>query len=446
MSSQLSFILKALIVGFLMLLLMIPLSMIRGTISERQQYRHQAIESVERSYAGKLKFAGPVLIVPFWDVETIITKNEKGIESRHTETSTSFWISYPRTLDINGSMTPNIKELGIHKVRIYEWNAKMKAQFEFTAPDTGNPLIKRTLGAPYLSFIMNDTRGLMGAPNLIIAGENKTIKQGAGSHGLAAQSKGVHVVLPEFPLEQMQKIPVEMDFLLGGTETLSFVPMADSNKATIQSSWPHPNFSGDFSPRNSKISDKGFQANWNISSLSASAQTQYRNMNGLDQLDSFEVNLIDPVNIYSQADRASKYAFLFILLTFVGFLMFEIIKQLAIHPIQYGLVGLSLAIFFCLLLSLSEHMDFLKAYLIASVSCIGLLGIYVKSVLKSTVRSLGFSSMLTVLYSVLYGLLVSEDNALVMGSILLFSILSAIMLVTRNVDWYQLGKKQTDAA
>ncbi|MEO6172135.1 MAG: cell envelope integrity protein CreD, partial [Arenimonas sp.] len=223
--------------------------------------------------------------------------------------------------------------------------------------------------------------------------------------------------------------------------TLSLIPIADSNKATIQSTWPHPNFSGDFSPRNSDINDNGFNANWNISSLSASAQTQYRNKTELDQLDSFEVNLIDPVNIYSQADRASKYALLFILLTFVGFLMFEIIKQLAIHPIQYGLVGLSLAIFFCLLLSLSEHMDFLKAYLIASIACIGLLGVYVRSVLKSEARSLAFSAMLTVLYCVLYGLLVSEDNALVMGSILLFSILAAIMLVTRKVDWYQLGKK-----
>lgn len=442
MSSQLSFILKALVVGVLMLLLMIPLSMIHGTISERQHYRNEAIESIEKSYAGKLKFAGPVLIVPFRDDETIITKNEKGVESRHIETNESFWIFYPRTIDISGSMTPGLKELGIHKVRTYEWNAKMNAQFEFNAPDTGSPLIKRTMGSPYLSFIMNDTRGLMGTPKLSISGESKLIMQGAGSHGLAAKSKGIHAVLPAFPLAQAKKMQVEMDFLLGGTEKISFVPMADSNRAMIESSWPHPNFSGDFSPRNSNISDKGFQANWSISSLSASAQTQYRNMNELDQLDSFEVNLIDPVNIYSQADRASKYAFLFILLTFVGFLMFEIIKQLAIHPIQYGLVGLSLAIFFCLLLSLSEHMEFLKAYLIASIACIGLLGFYVKSVLKSTVRSLGFSSMLAVLYSVLYGLLVSEDNALVMGSILLFGILAAIMIVTRKIDWYNIGTKE----
>lgn len=444
MSSQLSFILKALVVGFLMLLLMIPLAMINGTISERQFYRNEAVQSVERSYAGKLKFAGPVMIVPFEDVETVITVNEKGEEKQHKETSNSYWVFYPRSLDASGAMVPDERELGIHKVRTYEWNAKMKAVFDFNTPDTGSPLVKRTIGSPYLSFLMNDTRGLKGTPKLTVAGKSREINQGAGSHGIAAQVRGLHVKMPTFVPSQAQKFLVELDFALGGTEGLAFVPLADSNKISIQSSWQHPNFSGDFSPRNSDIGSKGFVANWDISSLSASAQTQYRKATSLDQLQAFQVNLIDPVNIYSQLDRASKYGLLFIVLTFVGFLMFEIIKQLAIHPIQYGLVGLSLAIFFMLLLSLSEHIAFHWAYLIASIACIGLLTVYVSSVLKSFMRGLGFSSMLTVLYGALYGLLVSEDNALLMGSLLLFTILAAIMLATRKVDWYSIGKKQVE--
>jgi inner membrane protein len=447
MSSQLSFIIKALVVGFLTLLLIIPLSLIHGTISERQSYRAEAIATVESSYAGKLKFSGPVLIVPFTDVETIISKNSKGVATQEKETTSAYYIFYPKTLDVNGPMVPSIKKLGIHEVRIYEWNAKMKAQFEINVSDTNNPLIKRSFDVPYLSMVMNDTRGLMGTPKLSVAGVSKLIEQGAGSHGLAAESNGVHVDLSRFATAQIQKFSVDLDFALGGTEQLSFVPMGDSNSINIQSSWQHPNFSGKFLPHTSKIDSKGFQANWNISSLSASAQNQYTKKEAtLDQLDSFEVKLIDPVNIYSKADRASKYALMFIVLTFVGFLMFELIKNLAIHPIQYGLVGLSLAIFFLLLISLSEHIAFIWAYFIASFACIGLLAVYLSSVLKSVVRSLGFSSMLTVLYAALYGLLVSEDNALVMGSILLFTILAAMMLVTRNVDWYQLGKKKTETA
>jgi inner membrane protein len=155
---------------------------------------------------------------------------------------------------------------------------------------------------------------------------------------------------------------------------------------------------------------------------------------------------VDPVNVYSQADRASKYGLLFVLLTFVGFFMFELIKQLPIHPIQYGLVGLALAIFFLLLLSLSEHIAFAWAYLVASMACIGLLGFYLSHVLRSRARGLGFAAMLATLYAALYGLLVSEDNALVLGSGLLFLILAAIMVVTRKVDWYELGRGRADSA
>ena len=157
------------------------------------------------------------------------------------------------------------------------------------------------------------------------------------------------------------------------------------------------------------------------------------------------VALVDPVNIYTQADRASKYGLLFVILTFVGFFMFELIRELRIHPIQYGLVGLALAIFFLLLVSLSEHIAFVQAYLVASVACIGLLAFYLTAVLRSTARGLGFAAMLATLYAALYGLLMSEDNALVLGAGLLFVILAAIMVITRKVDWYQLSGGRTTA-
>ena len=185
-----------------------------------------------------------------------------------------------------------------------------------------------------------------------------------------------------------------------------------------------------------------FLAGKTVPSLAAAARSRVckrPRRHRRDGIDAVGVSLVDPVNVYSQADRASKYGLLFVLLTFVGFFMFELIKQLRIHPIQYGLVGLALAIFFLLLVSLSEHIAFRWAYLAASVACIGLLGFYLSAVLRSAGRGLGFAAMLATLYAALYGLLVSEDNALVLGSGLLFVILAAIMLVTRKVDWYQLA-------
>jgi inner membrane protein len=127
------------------------------------------------------------------------------------------------------------------------------------------------------------------------------------------------------------------------------------------------------------------------------------------------------------------------LLTFVGFFMFELIKSLRIHPIQYALVGLALAIFFLLLLGLSEHIAFGWAYLASSLACVGLLGAYTGAILRSARRGLGFAGALGLLYAALYGLLVSEDNALVLGALMLFAILATLMLVTRRIDWYAQG-------
>jgi inner membrane protein len=272
-------------------------------------------------------------------------------------------------------------------------------------------------------------------PELKLDGSPVKLLQGPGEH---REGNGLHTPLSGFALGGNARLRVELAMTLGGTESLAIAPVGDNNRIRLQSSWPHPQFAGRFLPRERRIDASGFRAEWNISSLAAGTQAQYR-QGGETALDTLGVNLVEPVNIYSQADRASKYGILFVLLTFVGFFMFELIKRLAIHPIQYALVGLALAIFFLLLISLSEHIPFVWAYLAASAACIGLLGIYLSAVLKSAARGSAFSAMLTLLYGALYGLLVSEDNALVLGSLLLFAILAAIMVVTRRIDWYALG-------
>jgi len=154
-------------------------------------------------------------------------------------------------------------------------------------------------------------------------------------------------------------------------------------------------------------------------------------------IDAVSVSLVDPVNIYSAVDRATKYGVLFVLLTLVAFCMFEFLKQLRIHPIQYALVGLAVAIFFLLLLALSERIPFGIAYVVAAIACVGLIGYYLGHVLGGWVRGGGFAALLGTLYAALYGLLISEDNAMLLGAGLLFLILAGIMVWTRRVDWYR---------
>jgi inner membrane protein len=231
--------------------------------------------------------------------------------------------------------------------------------------------------------------------------------------------------------------------VLDGTRSLSLVPVGDDNRFALRSSWPHPSFGGAFSPVSREVDDAGFSAQWAVSALASQAQTQLRKALAGEHGGSperVEISLVDPVDVYTMASRATKYGVLFIVLTFVGFGLMDVVRRLNIHPVQYLLVGMALTLFFLLLLSLSEQLPFALAYLAASSACIGIQSYYLAGVLRSWPRALGFVGLLTVLYSALYGLLVSEQNALLLGSLLLFAVLAAVMAITRRIDWHALGK------
>jgi inner membrane protein len=402
-----------------------------------------------------------VLVVPYTRTVEVEEKDDRGVARRVKREESGQWTFFPASLGIAGQLRPGVRRLGLHEVRVYEWQAHAQARFDVRIPQDKGPQdgagqAPRRIGKPWLSYSIADVRGLIGSPRLRLNGADMALEEGLGSQ----EGAGVHARLGEPVAGQTLALDTRLDFVLGGTESLALVPLGKSNRFAIESTWPHPRFGGSFLPRVREVGPKGFNAQWEVSSLATNAQAQYLTGKHLPVLgdeagadamqvagmDAVGLSLVDPVNVYSQADRASKYGMLFVLLTFVGFFMFELIKQLRIHPIQYVLVGLALAIFFLLLVSLSEHFAFGWAYLAASVACIGLLGFYLSAVLRSPARGLGFAAMLATLYASLYGLLVSEDNALVLGSALLFVILATIMLVTRKVDWYQLAGARGAAA
>lgn len=436
---------KLLFVVGMTLAILVPLAMINSTIQERQAYRQQAVADIARSYAGAQRLSGPVIVVPYVDTVEVDEKDSEGTVRRATREQSGHWTFFPSALQLTGHLRPGIRKRGLHKVRIYELRGELQAAFEAAIPVDTHPTRVRKIGQPWLSYGVGDVRGLIGSPTLAVDGVGRLIEQGA--HG----GQGIHARLPVPAAGDTVRMETRLDFVLGGTESLAIVPLGRSNRFVIDSPWPHPQFTGSFLPRSRTVDDSGFTARWEISSLATNAQSQYLSGNIVaatgdagsapsdGAVDVVGLSLVDPVNIYTQADRASKYGVLFVLLTFVGFFMYELIRQLPIHPIQYGLVGLALAIFFLLLVGLSEHIEFGLAYLVSATACIGLLGAYLSAVLHSALRGLGFATMLGVLYAALYGLLVSEDNALVLGAGLLFVILAAIMLVTRRIDWYRLG-------
>lgn len=437
---------KLMMVVGMTLAILLPLQMIRGTIAERQAYRLQAVADIARSYAGAQALAGPVLVVPYTETVEVDERDAQGLVRKVLRQQEGRWLFFPKALDLRGQLQPDTRRRGLHEVRVYELrDALVRARFDATLPTDADPAHPRRIGTPWLSYAIADVRGLLGTPQLRIDGIERGIEQGAWG------GSGIHARLAVPAPGDRLAFDTRLQFTLGGTESLALVPLGDRNTLSITSPWPHPRFDGSFLPRRHEIDGRGFRAQWDISSLATNAQSQFSQRPLLPQpavnaagdattgIDAVGVSLVEPVNIYVQADRASKYGLLFVLLTFLGFFMFELLKQLPVHPIQYGLVGLALALFFLLLISLSEHIPFAWAYVVSSVACIGLIGFYLCAVLHSVVRGIGFAAMLGLLYAALYGLLVSEDNALVLGACLLFLILAAVMVVTRRIDWYRLA-------
>lgn len=428
---------KILTVVGLTVALLLPLGLIRGTVHDRQQHRAAAVESVARSTAGAQTLAGPVLFVPYVDRVTVMRSDANGAQRPVVKEIPGAWTFFPESLEITGTIRPMPRSIGLHEVRVYELDARQRASFRVRIPADDDPATPRVIGTPRLGVRIQDVRGLVGSPSLRMAGTERPLRQGLGHGG----GSGLHALLEPPAESALLEFDVELVASLQGTESVSIVPLATHNTIALDSAWPHPRFHGEFLPRTRSVGPDGFEARWEISSLASNAQTAFRQ--ALSEpaaalpVESVSVSLVDPVDVYTQVDRATKYGVLFVLLTFVAFFMFEFLKQLRIHPIQYGLVGLAIAIFFLLLLALSEHVAFGTAYLAASVACVALIGYYLGHVLGRWTRGLGVGGLLGALYAALYGLLISEDNAMVLGAGLLFVILAAIMVLTRKVDWYR---------
>lgn len=444
---QRSLLFKILAILALTVLICIPLGMIHNTIEERSQVRQEAVQSVSAESVREQTITGPILVVPYTDeyAEVIPAKSTNEPAETVMRSVTRKHFVFPNKLMVNGKIDTYRRYRGIHQVLMYRGTHDMRGDFvlppENQLPRESNKSTL-TIGRPYLAMGIEDVRGIRDIPKINWNGDIVEFQQGTGLDSLRG---GLHAELKPMAMNTSAAFAFKLE--LDGIERQHFVPIGKNNKFQLDSNWPHPQFGGRFLPSpERRVDDTGFTAAWSISSLSTNAQQQLRDNEatpaGTAQvaLDRFGVAFIEPVNVYSMAERATKYGLLFVALTFAAFFMFEVLKMLPIHPVQYLLVGLALVLFFLLLVSLSEHIRFGVAYLVASAGCIVLIGFYLSAVLRDWRRGMAFGAALTLLYGALFGLLISENNALVLGSILLFAVLSGVMVATRKVDWYQIGK------
>lgn len=437
---------KTAVIGFLMLVLLIPLSMVREVIAERTANRHDAAQEVARAHAGAQTLTGPVLRVPYTETFTrkVVVDVARNIEREETVKEHRVATVFPQTMDTRSRLTTEVRWRSIFPVTVYNSRHDSAGRFVWNGVAPREKGGQITLGLPWLNFGVSDLRGLQGQPELKLAGRALTVTAAPADAELPlplAAALSADLLQPGATLD----FTLGMD--LAGTGQIGFVPLADDNKVSLVSAWPHPSFGGDFLPRQREVTAEGFEARWSVPSLSTQAQQQFMNeAKERPPLDSFSVSLGDPVDVYRLTERATKYGLMFIVLTFAAFFVLEMVKRWRIHPMQYLMIGAALVLFFLLLLSLSEQLGFLVAYLAASAGCIALLTHYLRHVLGGWRAALGSSGLLVALYGVLYGILVSEDNALMMGSLLLFGVLAAVMVATRRIDWYSVMGSGSAAA
>jgi inner membrane protein len=444
-------IIKTVVVALLALLLLVPIAMIRDLIGERQMRRDQAVSEIALGWGGRQIVTGPYVLVRYTRKWTEVVKEIEGGKprERRTEHAESGLIRLPVDA-VSWSITAEAtqKARGIHKARLY--TGRLQANGRITIPARFGVTDRQSRyewGSARFVVGIADPRGIRNAAPLVFGESGHEFAPGPGDTTLAS---GVHAELQALNVQEARTHEFSLAIELAGAEAFAVAPLAKDTAVALRADWPHPSFFGPFLPVSHDIRADGFTASWKVSQYAAQGANRLRECTSgricpqlVDQV--LGVSFIEPIGVYQQLDRASKYGFLFVGLKFAAFFLFELLKRLAIHPIQYGLVGLAIAMFFLLLTALSEHVAFASAYLAATIACVGLVTFYVVRVLRSTVLGLAFGGGLAALHGALYTLLKAEDHALLGGSVLLFALLAGVMVLTRRVDWYRLTHSRASA-
>lgn len=436
-----AFAIKLSIIALIAILLNFPLNMVSLKSQERNSFKAQAQSSVANNWTGTQTLIGPIIKIPYTQQDTvkIWDKNLEAYTDIIRTSEKSYWV-VAESIGVDSKIKNKILRKGIYEIPVFtssiDITGVVKDDYEKNIRKLGDVT---KIGDPVMSFTISDSRGINSIPKLKFDNSESQFKS---SSNLLFNTNGIHVPVSADLLKGGKVFSLNFD--IRGMQSLSFVPVAREVTVNVESEWPHPSFIGDFLPLKRDVNSNGYNAVWKVTSFSNEIESKVLSCSNGDcgRLinSSFGVKHIDPVDIYSQSERAIKYAFLFIVLSFVTFFMFEVLKNISIHSVQYTLVGCAVAIFYLLLLALAEHLSFFTAYIIATASCVALLQVYLSAILKSVVHAGLFSCIYLVLYGLLYLIIQSEDFALLMGGVLTFMTLVALMVGTRNVNWFEVGE------
>lgn len=427
--------LKAVLIGVIVLLLLIPLAMLKSVVTERAGLREEAYQRVAEGWGGELTVGGPMLIVP--------TERRVTIDGKETVLREEVYLM-PAKLDadLDVKLDPEPRYVGIYAVPVYLSTVRLQGEFDFSSlrsfvSDSGVEFI---WSQSRLRLPLNTVGSLREIQQANFAGQQ--VKLGPGGPG---PYPGIEAWVDLSQLHQTPGATFDFGAVIAGSRAVAILPLGSVTSVQLNADWPHPSFQGSSLPVERTISDTGFQARWQVLELNRSYGHIWRDGTVTEEMvrrSAVGVSLFQPVDIYQRGERAVKYAVLFIALTFLTFFAWEQVTRNRLHPLQYLLVGLALSMFYLLLIALSEHIAFALAYVTAATALVSLIGTYLAGALRSTWRGVIAGGVMSLVYGLLYMLVLSENYSLLLGSIILFAALAAVMLATRRVDWYRLKPEE----
>jgi inner membrane protein len=435
-------------------MLSVPLFSVWFLVYDRQQQSETAKTSIAEGWGGPQTIAGPLLVIPYRSTvnETVVENNRSVTRSRQVWKELTL---SPEIVDLATDVRPERRKLSIYEVVVYDATVRGKARFALPAdlPRLGVAVPDMALDRAELRFGVTDPRGLGANPRIVAGGRPLRLQPGGGP--AATDGAGFFARLDAGAIAA-GSIPVDFSFEFRGNGRVSLAPQAGDTIWKVKSAWPHPSFQGGFLPARREVGREGFTATYRVGNLALGQSLVSLGAAGSrdrvpepprqpsydedplvvgSDAHKAQISLMQPIDLYSQVDRAAKYGFLFIGFTFLAFLLFDIIGGVRVSAVEYLLVGAALILFFVMLLAFAEVVGFALAYILASAAIVGLNTAYSAAVLGSWRRAGFIFALLTALYTVLYILLSLEAFSLLIGSLMLFVALAALMYLTRNVRW-----------
>lgn len=432
-SLKTSIFFKISVIIVIAMLLLIPATMIRSLVRERENTQEDAIKEVSSKWSEEQTLTGPILSVPYYRYIKEFSKEDSIEKIVRIKEYVHF---LPTQLNLAGKIFPEKRTRGIYEIVVYNSNLTVSGIFQKVIfSDLEIPIKDILFAKAFVSLGINDLRGI--EKQIVLSWNNDSCLFNSGTVSFDVVESGINASV-NISSQDSSFYKFSFKMTLKGSQKLFFTPVGEITDISMSSTWNNPSFNGAFLPDTRTVNDSGFSANWNILHLNRNFPQRWTGSKFETSSSSFGVDLLLPVDSYQKTTRSVKYALLFICFTFIVFFFVEVLNRIFIHPVQYILVGIALVIFFTLLLSISEHLTFNMAYIISSVATLLLIAGYIKAILKSILLTSLITGILFFLYSFIFVIIQLQDYALLIGSIGLFIILCLAMYFSRKIDWYNL--------